>query len=246
VSRNAEIGLIKSEREVASLVELETRGERQRVTGYNGIRINAVKGLHEKAFHLLTRFVRPPARVADLGTGAGAFLQRLADNQFEVEGFDVDPSNFTPTALFRRLDLNKSFANQVNGPYDIITAIELIEHLENPRHFFRECSAALVSGGIFLITTPNIESSHSRVTFLLRGRFEWFEEDHYHSSGHLTPLTQWQLVQIARETGFDILSSDEGPLPTSSLKKRILISLLQPLMRGVTGADIRLLLLKKR
>lgn len=206
--------------------------------------IGAAAGVHEAAFRLLSRYVSPPARVLDVGTGAGAFLQRLTDGRYAAEGVDLRRDGFAADGLVRQHDLNKAFPEDW-GPYDAVTAVEVIEHLENPRHFFRECTRIVVSCGFLLLTTPHIESGYSRLKFLASGRFEWFEESHYESSGHITPLTQWQLQRIAQETGFRIVAREPGPRTAASLRRRFVAVVLAWLMRDVGWDDVRVLLLQK-
>jgi cyclopropane fatty-acyl-phospholipid synthase-like methyltransferase len=209
---------------------------------YKGIPVGAVPGLHQRGLDFLQSYVSPPGRVLDLGTGAGAFMQRLLDAGFEVVGVDKREEGFRASGAFVRCDLNAPFAGLLAGarPYHAIVAVEVVEHLENPRHLFRECAALLEPGGVFLVTTPYIESAFSRVKFLVTGRFEWFEEAHYSSSGHLTPVTQWQLRQVAEETGFLFAETRRGPRPVVSLGRLATAVALSFLMRDTGWEEIRL------
>jgi len=77
---------------------------------------------------------------------------------------------------FIQADLNEPFA--FGRRFDCIVASEIIEHLENPRHFLRECAKV---ADVVVITSPNTDSPASKWASpeirdlnhgRLRGRFE--------------------------------------------------------------------------
>jgi 2-polyprenyl-3-methyl-5-hydroxy-6-metoxy-1,4-benzoquinol methylase len=210
---------------------------------YQGLHTGAAPGLHEAAFALLQRHVEP-CRVLDLGCGAGAFTQRLIDHGYDAVGIDVDTRAYDAGGKVWQADLNGDW---VEGTWPAISAVEVIEHLENPRHFFRQAAQHLTPGGWCLVTTPNIESAASRVMFLIRGEYRWFEHGaHYRTSGHITPLTQWLLDQAAGEAGFGRVATIAGPAPEMGRKLRALTRLLRPLMRGAEPDDVRVCLYRLR
>jgi SAM-dependent methyltransferase len=203
---------------------------------YRGIPIGAAPGVHETAFDVLRRLV-PPCRVLDLGCGTGAFSQRLLDHGYDPTGVDVETKAYKAHGKMYEGDLNVGLP--VAGTWTAIAAVELVEHLENPRALFRLAARHLAPRGWFLVTTPNIESVASRITFLFSGRFRWFAEGHYTSSGHITPLTQWQLDQIAAETGFTRSAVVTAATPVIGWRLRALSRLLSPFMRDAGEHDIR-------
>jgi 2-polyprenyl-3-methyl-5-hydroxy-6-metoxy-1,4-benzoquinol methylase len=169
---------------------------------YKGLVMRTAPGLHESAFALLSQLRPPPARVIDLGAGEGAFTLRLKEAGYECRAAELVPGRFQVAGVpCQALDLNADFAAAAGRTFDIVVAQEIIEHLENPRHFLRECRKLVAPGGLILLTTPNIEDVYSRVRFMLSGRFSFFSEADYHSSGHLVPLASWQLRQIFAEVG---------------------------------------------
>jgi 2-polyprenyl-3-methyl-5-hydroxy-6-metoxy-1,4-benzoquinol methylase len=201
------------------------------------LHIGAAPGLHEEAFALLHRH-RASGHVLDLGTGSGAFAQRLLDHGYGCVGLDT--AGYQASAPAHTCDLNDGWPRL--GPFDAITAVELIEHLENPRHFFRQAHAQLGRGGHLLVTTPNIDSIASRAFFVATGRYRWFEDGHYASSGHITPLAAWQISQAAHEAGFEGVDTSASSAPRCGRRLRLLSALLAPLMRGARAGDIAIYL----
>src|SRR5438034_11562082 len=111
-------------------------------------------GTHEAAAVLVTRHVTKDARVLDLASGTGAFLARLRDLgyanldavELNVEGFRLQ--GVTP----RPVDLNSAFTQVLPRDFNLVTAIEIIEHLDCPRQFLRNVHTLLADGGHLLLT----------------------------------------------------------------------------------------------
>lgn len=168
---------------------------------YKGLPIYALPELHETVGNTAIHYIPAGSRILDLASGSGALTLRLRDFGFQVESSDLVSEGFRlhGQGVFYPVDFNCDFYTAVNGPYDAITALEIIEHLENPRHFLRQCMAALKPGGTLILSTPNIDSPRSMLRFLTKGHFRQFGDEDYHSSGHITPLSQWQLEKMIEE-----------------------------------------------
>jgi 2-polyprenyl-3-methyl-5-hydroxy-6-metoxy-1,4-benzoquinol methylase len=65
------------------------------------------------------------------------------------------------------LDLSKDIIPFPNNSIDLITALEVIEHLVNPDNMLREAHRILKPSGYFIISTPNLASLVNRVLLLL-------------------------------------------------------------------------------
>jgi SAM-dependent methyltransferase len=151
----------------------------------------AYPGLHDAAFAVLEA---QRGRALDLGTGAGGMAQRLADAGMRVDAADIDPSYFAAQGVdFHTVDLNApAFADELPGPYDVVTAIEVIEHLENPIAFLRNVARLLAPTGVALLTTPHMESITARGKFLLKGQLRAM--DAWGDPTHISPMFRDLLV----------------------------------------------------
>ena len=181
---------------------------------YNGLVSHALPGLHGRVLELVRKHGEGQQSSAspvaiDLGAGQGAMSARLADHGYKVVACDYVDTNFAAhdkVTRFVQIDLNKDFKANFNEiKADLICAVEIVEHIENPRHFLRQCSELLADSGVIALTTPNIDSPRSKVDFVVEGHFHMFRESSYKSSGHITPISGWQLQKIAEEAGLQFL-----------------------------------------
>lgn len=145
----------------------------------------------------------PKGVVLDMGAGKGALSERLNNLGFEVIACDLDADKFKLSDVaFVYCNLNKPLS--INMKFDYICTSEVIEHLENPYKFVRDCHFLLKDDGKVIITTPNISSYKSRILFFFFGRFyEFFPWDKV-KSGHINPIPYWELRDILEENGFKI------------------------------------------
>jgi len=147
----------------------------------------------------------------------GAFGERLLDigccqlpNGFlrnsTVVGVDQRagelPNNYSEFHLgdFREL------VNQP-GRYDVVNAGEIIEHLERPIDFLRDCHALLTDGGALVLSTPN---PHSLFETLLNITLS---EKYFYSGDHVMLFPQRWLKRMLRVAGFSRVELYSGGIP---------------------------------
>lgn len=103
------------------------------------------------------------ARVLDLGCGAGYGTAELAGRARSATGIDLAPkaieyaSAAYPLANISFVPASVTAAPFRDGFFDLITAFEVIEHLENWRELLSESRRLLHPHGVFLVSTPNKE-----------------------------------------------------------------------------------------
>lgn len=100
-------------------------------------------------------------RVLDAGCGAGYGSAELARAALRVTGVDnaAEAIAFArehyplPNLTFEQADVTAlPFAD---GSFDLVTAFEVIEHLEDPSGFLREARRVLAGDGQLIVSTPN-------------------------------------------------------------------------------------------
>jgi hypothetical protein len=98
--------------------------------------------------------------------------------------------------------------------------IEIAEHMENPRHLFREAVKLLRSRETIIITTPNIENPLSLALLLMAGHFQWFNDENYRNNGHISLLSQWILKKCLVESSLDLVEEQSFGDPFRGIKWR--------------------------
>jgi 2-polyprenyl-3-methyl-5-hydroxy-6-metoxy-1,4-benzoquinol methylase len=222
---------------------------------YNGIQEMAAFGLHSDVFKMLRPYLKKEMRILDFGCGQGAFSQRLADAGMKVDSCDIDTDQIKANVERKiTLDLNKKdIKDSIAGKYDMIAALEIIEHLENPWKYISDCIELLNEGGIIVLTTPNISSFPSRLRFFMKGSLIAFEKPDL-NHGHITPLSFIQLENMFSHFKLEILKKGHaGVIPlfhffgfsTFSIFRNTLLPLLFPLMSGPKRGRALVYILKK-
>jgi len=150
-------------------------------------------GLHDfLVTEIFPRYFCRGARALDLGAGTGSLAVRLRDAGWDVLAADTNPPQHHVGVPFVHIDFNRlDFASELGpGSFDLITSVEVIEHVENPIGFLRNVRCLLKPTGIAVLTTPNLDSTPARIKFLLRGTIRMM--DSHSEKTHITPIF-WDL-----------------------------------------------------
>src|SRR5262249_60395932 len=118
-------------------------------------------------------------------------------------GFDSVQNSYLPAeVVFHRAHLDGPLPLDPASA-DATAAVEVIEHLENPRAFMRELVRVTKPGGWVVVTTPNQLSALSLLTLIVKGRFSAFQEADY--PAHRTALLDIDLQRIGAESGLQAI-----------------------------------------
>jgi SAM-dependent methyltransferase len=171
------------------------------------IRPITMPGIHER-FHTFFRkfaseFTQP--KILEIGAGHGAFTELLYREGYDVSACDLFPELF----YFKEVECRKADLTEklpyTSESFDIIVAVEVMEHVHDHQMIFLESSRILKNKGIFLFSTPNILSLKSRIRFLFSGFFYGFKPlNHENNDGlqHLSSLTVDQYINLGLNKGF--------------------------------------------
>ena len=97
----------------------------------------------------------------DVGCGAGLLCEPLARLGADVTGVDAAPENTAAAAVHAArsgLDIRYmagELASHDIGRFDLVTAMEVIEHVADKQAFANELVARLAPGGLMVLSTPN-------------------------------------------------------------------------------------------
>jgi 2-polyprenyl-6-hydroxyphenyl methylase/3-demethylubiquinone-9 3-methyltransferase len=116
---------------------------------------------HAYLWPVVERLLPPPKAgpVLDLGCGNGAFTARLHSLGYQVKGIDPSPSGIAlaralvPDVAFIESPAVPELANSLDR-FVCVIALEVIEHIPEPRVFAQTVRRLLAPGGTAIISTP--------------------------------------------------------------------------------------------
>ncbi len=155
--------------------------------------------------------------LVDVGCGSGKLSSFVGDRFHRYIGVDAVRYDDLPSQTeFISFDLDTGKAPLPEGFADVVCAVEIIEHLENPRAFMRELVRLTKPGGLVIVTTPNQLSLLSKLTLILKNQFNAFQEAPGLYPTHITALLEIDFIRIFTEcklTKVKIEYSHYGRMP---------------------------------
>ena len=96
----------------------------------------------------------------DVGCGAGLLAEPLARLGAKVTGIDAAPEVIAVArehAVSMRLEIDYRVATVegTQGQFDLVTAMEVIEHVADPAAFVKSLARRLAPKGLLILSTPN-------------------------------------------------------------------------------------------
>ncbi|EMI61528.1 methionine biosynthesis protein MetW-like protein [Leptospira noguchii serovar Autumnalis str. ZUN142] len=138
---------------------------------------------------------KPNGEFLDVGCSFGGFLNCAKEAGFQVTGVEIS-SYSAEVAKSRGLKVYTGEFLDVDLPenfFDVITLVEVIEHLSDPKKVFEKLSRILKPGGLLLIQTANFEGWQA---------INAGADYHYYLPGHFYYYSESNLKKILDRFGF--------------------------------------------
>ena len=110
----------------------------------------------------------PGLSLIDIGCGGGLIAEPMRRMGFAVTAVDASSENIGTARAhaaeqgldiaYRAATVEQVEAGQERGgagPFDVVLALEIIEHVADPEAFIRACSRLVAPGGIMVVATLN-------------------------------------------------------------------------------------------
>jgi len=108
----------------------------------------------------------------DVGCGAGLLTEPLARLGARVSGIDASPELIDvarrhAAAMGLDIDYRAGDVQELEGRFDLITCMEVIEHVADPAAFVQALARRLAPGGLLVLSTPNATGWSKLLTITL-------------------------------------------------------------------------------
>ena len=153
---------------------------------------------YRQVIKLINKFSKKRGSLLEIGAGSGGLLDILKHEFNDIHG--VEPSKKFCQFAKERYGLvldNIGYENiSENLKYDVILALDVIEHVVSVRHFMYKVFQLLTDEGIVILSTPNKNSLTAR----LLGKKWW-----HIRPPHLYYLDKESFHALMEATGFKIM-----------------------------------------
>lgn len=145
--------------------------------------------------------------ILDVGCGEGIFLSTISD-EWSKQGLEPSASG---TTLARKRNLDVACATLDSSPkqyqVDLISALDVIEHVIDPHQFMDSIKRHLRPGGVVLLLTGDADSFAARIAGPQWSYLRWF--------GHISIFSKSGLRKLVEAHGFEVLAWRRCEHPSS-------------------------------
>ena len=153
-------------------------------------------------------------RWLDYGSGAGGLVRFLRGRNIEAYGFDV--GGFADQAPARGVqNLTSSELTDLRNSFDVITLIEVLEHIHDPVPFLQSVGQLLRPGGLLFLTTGNADPH----------RHSFASWGYVIPEVHISYFSPGSLGQALDRAGFQAFPLGKSPGLKNIIKYKILKTL---------------------
>ena len=175
----------------------------------NPIRLGYVRDMVDQHFGLdECSFVPLEGRSAlDVGCGAGLLAEPLARMGAKVTAIDAAPELIAAAKAHAagqglEIDYRAIGVEALDGAFDLVTAMEVIEHVAEPQAFVSALAARLATGGLMILSTPNRTAWSKLLTITLAEGFGQIPKGTHDFDKFIDPDTMRGLLA---KTGLEVI-----------------------------------------
>ena len=139
----------------------------------------------------------------DVGCGAGLLAEPLTRMGAQVTAVDAAPELIEvardhAAGQGLAIDYRAVGVEAVEGKFDLVTSMEVIEHVADPQAFIDDLAARLAPGGLMILSTPNRTAWSKLLTITLAEGFGQIPKGTHDFEKFIDPDTMRGLLAHAR------------------------------------------------
>jgi 2-polyprenyl-3-methyl-5-hydroxy-6-metoxy-1,4-benzoquinol methylase len=158
----------------------------------------AERAIQAKRLLMVAQKYRPKGRLLDIGSGSGILVEQAIKMGYSAEG--IEPSKWLQGQAEKHglpVYLGTFPHRELTGPYDVVTVIDVIEHVCHPVSLLSSVRDVVSQDGIVIVVTPNVESLTARIL-----GWKWW---HFRVA-HIGYFNRKTLAMALDKAGFRMLS----------------------------------------
>lgn len=181
--------------------KIASEDEAARYINNNNKLIGVDNWFNQHRFTLATKFMHSSdkQKLLDYGCGNGLFLQYLLNNDWSLSLSGFDPyltseyTNEIKILVNKGINFHKQLNLVANTTYDVVTALDVIEHIEDDKQALIDIHKILKPDGKLLLIVP----SHP-----------WLYSLHDAAGGHYRRYTKKSIQAVLMEAGFTVIHQE--------------------------------------
>jgi len=138
----------------------------------------------------------------EAGCGVGTLLSQLKEKGFAASGVDPNPIAVEYAQTHYGVDATWGYFDTLSSPVDVVFAIDVLEHLEDPRTFFAALVASTKRDGAIVVRVPTVD--RNRWHYLYTADQDGQKESHdpfMDNSVHITHFSTLGVMKMAEDFG---------------------------------------------
>lgn len=160
----------------------------------NPVRLSYIRDRIDQHWHLDECAFRPleGKSALDVGCGAGLLAEPLARLGARVTAIDAAPELIAAARAHAEatgldIDYRATGVEDLAGTFDLVTAMEVVEHVADPGSFLADLAARLAPGGLLILSTPNRTAWSKLLTITLAEGLGRIPKGTHHYDDFITP-----------------------------------------------------------
>jgi len=154
----------------------------------------------------MIRGLKPSGNFLDIGTHCGFFLRRARDRGWDLYGVEPSPTNSALATEKFGLNVITGYLDEAKFPnrfFDVVTMLDVIEHVTDPLNLLGEIHRILKDDGVLIIKTPNGEYNLLKYRIFTKA-LRMYRYDAFDIREHIIHYSQGTIAALLQKADFRV------------------------------------------